>query len=96
MTNDSTDGNLKWNEGISGYQWLVLVVASLGWGFDVFDDVLDHSYDNEDDGARINSLFEKNHEILSTGFPLDDAIKTRLEKNRTHYFTDFVKQLPDL
>ena len=65
-------------------------------GFDVFDDVLDHSYDNEDDGARINSLFEKNHEILSTGFPLDDAIKTRLEKNRTHYFTDFVKQLPDL
>lgn len=37
MTNDSTDGNLKWNEGISGYQWLVLVVASLGWVFDVFE-----------------------------------------------------------
>ena len=30
-------GNLKWNEGISSYQWLVLVVASLGWVFDVFE-----------------------------------------------------------
>ena len=66
------------------------------WGFDVFDDVFDHSYDDEDDGARINSLFEKNHEILSNGFPLDETIKTRLEKNRTHYFTDFIKNLPDL
>jgi MFS family permease len=28
---------LKWNEGISGYQWLVLIVASLGWVFDVFE-----------------------------------------------------------
>lgn len=28
---------LKWNQGISGYQWLVLVVASLGWVFDIFE-----------------------------------------------------------
>ncbi len=28
---------LKWHEGITGYQWLVLVVASLGWVFDVFE-----------------------------------------------------------
>lgn len=28
---------LKWNQGISSYQWLVLVVASLGWVFDVFE-----------------------------------------------------------
>ena len=62
----------------------------------VFDDVFDHSYDDEDDGARINSLFEKNHEILSNGFPLDETMKTRLAKNRTHYFTDFIKNLPDL
>jgi MFS family permease len=26
--------------GLSGYQWLVLVAAALGWGFDVFDAVL--------------------------------------------------------
>lgn len=31
------DRELKWNEGISGYQWLVLVVASLGWVFDIFE-----------------------------------------------------------
>ncbi len=29
--------NLKWNQGISNYQWLVLVIASLGWVFDVFE-----------------------------------------------------------
>jgi len=27
----------KWYEGISRYQWLVLVIASLGWIFDVFE-----------------------------------------------------------
>jgi len=31
------ESELKWNEGITGYQWLVLVVASLGWVFDVFE-----------------------------------------------------------
>ncbi|MEX1027247.1 MAG: MFS transporter [Candidatus Paceibacterota bacterium] len=28
---------LRWYEGITGYQWLVLVVASLGWVFDIFE-----------------------------------------------------------
>ncbi|HEY8504684.1 MAG TPA: MFS transporter, partial [Gemmataceae bacterium] len=27
----------RWYEGISRYQWLVLVIASLGWVFDVFE-----------------------------------------------------------
>ncbi len=27
----------KWNEGISSYQWLVLLIASLGWMFDIFE-----------------------------------------------------------
>jgi MFS family permease len=27
----------RWYEGITSYQWLVLVVASLGWVFDVFE-----------------------------------------------------------
>lgn len=31
------DQNLKWHQGISGYQWLVLLVASLGWVFDIFE-----------------------------------------------------------
>lgn len=29
--------DLKWYEGISRYQWLVLVIASLGWIFDAFE-----------------------------------------------------------
>lgn len=33
----NSDGQLKWNQGITSYQWLVLVVASLGWVFDVFE-----------------------------------------------------------
>lgn len=37
MSSDADDSQLKWYEGISGYQWLVLVVASLGWVFDVFE-----------------------------------------------------------
>ena len=28
---------LRWYEGISHYQWLVLIIASLGWVFDVFE-----------------------------------------------------------
>ena len=31
------DSKLHWYQGITGYQWLVLVVASLGWVFDIFE-----------------------------------------------------------
>ncbi|MCA9050172.1 MAG: hypothetical protein KDA89_15660, partial [Planctomycetaceae bacterium] len=31
------ESSLKWYEGISSYQWLVLLIASLGWVFDVFE-----------------------------------------------------------
>lgn len=35
---DPGDGtNMKWYQGISRYQWLVLLIASLGWVFDVFE-----------------------------------------------------------
>ncbi|MCA9101947.1 MAG: MFS transporter [Planctomycetales bacterium] len=34
---DPTDKTLCWYEGITRYQWLVLVIASLGWVFDVFE-----------------------------------------------------------
>lgn len=27
----------SWHQGITGYQWLVLLIASLGWVFDVFE-----------------------------------------------------------
>lgn len=31
------EDNLRWYQGISRYQWLVLTIASLGWIFDVFE-----------------------------------------------------------
>lgn len=31
------NANPRWYQGISHYQWLVLVIASLGWIFDVFE-----------------------------------------------------------
>src|SRR5437660_4430494 len=33
----STESSGRWYSGITGYQWLVLVIASLGWVFDVFE-----------------------------------------------------------
>jgi MFS family permease len=33
----STNASGPWYSGITGYQWLVLVIASLGWIFDVFE-----------------------------------------------------------
>lgn len=35
MSND--ESKLKWYQGITKYQWLVLLIASLGWVFDVFE-----------------------------------------------------------
>jgi MFS family permease len=33
----STESDRPWYSGITGYQWLVLLIASLGWIFDVFE-----------------------------------------------------------
>lgn len=35
--NSSNDTNRRWYEGITRYQWLVLLIASLGWIFDIFE-----------------------------------------------------------
>ena len=34
---DNDKPTLRWYQGISSYQWLVLVIASLGWVFDIFE-----------------------------------------------------------
>jgi len=34
---DGLPSGLKWYQGITNYQWLVLLVASLGWMFDIFE-----------------------------------------------------------
>lgn len=35
--NTSASTRQPWYEGVTGYQWLVLVIASLGWVFDIFE-----------------------------------------------------------
>jgi len=37
MLNDSRTDPRPWHSGITRYQWMVLVVASLGWVFDIFE-----------------------------------------------------------
>lgn len=37
MNTSSEFSQMKWYEGITQYQWLVLLIASLGWVFDVFE-----------------------------------------------------------
>ncbi|MBZ0286842.1 MAG: hypothetical protein K8I30_04455, partial [Anaerolineae bacterium] len=29
--------SMKWHQGLTGYYWLVLLVAALGWTFDTMD-----------------------------------------------------------
>ena len=37
MSSNPDNENTKWYHGISRYQWLVLLIASLGWVFDIFE-----------------------------------------------------------
>ena len=37
MDNKENGEQKKWYQGISKYQWLVLLIASLGWVFDIFE-----------------------------------------------------------
>ncbi len=63
------------------------------WGFDVFDDIFDHSYDEVDNEHRIGTLLKDNQKIIENGFNLDDSIKKRLYANRHYYFTKFIEIL---
>jgi len=60
------------------------------WGFDVFDDIFDHSYDSIDDHEiRIQKLFHDNNKILKDGLEIGLDIQQRLFKNRQHYLDNF-------
>ncbi|MFT4587129.1 MAG: hypothetical protein ACI8QF_001221, partial [Limisphaerales bacterium] len=37
MSDSNSSSKLPWYGGVTSYQWLVLVVCSLGWVFDVFE-----------------------------------------------------------
>jgi MFS family permease len=36
-TNDRSSAQARWYHGVTGYQWLVLAIASAGWIFDVYE-----------------------------------------------------------
>lgn len=59
------------------------------WGFDVFDDIFDHSYDKVDNNTRIDTLFKDNIEVITHGLTISEDIQKRLIKNREYYFTKF-------
>jgi len=60
------------------------------WGFDVFDDVFDHSYDLLDNDVRLNTLVEDNNEVLTNGIPNYSSLQDRLLKNRDHYINNWL------
>ncbi len=37
MSLNTDNDNSRWHQGVSRYQWLVLLIASLGWVFDIFE-----------------------------------------------------------
>ena len=37
MSSNTNNDNSRWYHGITRYQWLVLLIASLGWVFDIFE-----------------------------------------------------------
>ena len=62
-------------------------VASMrDYGFDMFDDIFDHSYDNLNDDIRLNSMIEANKNVLTHGIKDYDKLENRLKANRNHYF----------
>ena len=64
------------------------------WGFDLFDDIFDHSYDKvDDDKMRIDKLLYDNKQVLNAGISINDDIKKRLLSNREHYFTKYIDHL---
>ena len=60
------------------------------WGFDVFDDIFDHSYDLLDNDKRISRLVDLNRNVLKHGITDYDSLKDRLLKNRNHYLNNFL------
>lgn len=64
-------------------------VASLrNYGFDVFDDIFDHSYDTLDNEIRIKTMIEANKDVLTYGIDNYDNLKDRLISNRNHYLNE--------
>ena len=70
----SSTASGPWYSGITGYQWLVLIIASLGWIFDVFEGQVFVASMNE----AMPSLLPKSSEGAAAGAFLSDLFQGRL------------------
>tara|TARA_B100001093_G_scaffold381955_1_gene367518 strand:+ start:1557 stop:2489 length:933 start_codon:yes stop_codon:yes gene_type:complete len=62
-------------------------VASMrDYGFDMFDDIFDHSYDNLNNDVRLNHMINSNKDVLTNGIKDYNKLENRLKANRNHYF----------
>src|SRR5262249_7297117 len=71
---DPADDKRPWYAGITRYQWLVLVIASLGWVFDVFEGQIFVASSDE----AMPSFIDK--EAAETGRTLSPAERTGLKE----------------
>ena len=69
MTTDSGNDNRPWYSGITRYQWLILVIACLGWIFDVYEGQIF----NLTRGDMLN-------ELLASDYTDDAARKIQVDK----------------
>jgi hypothetical protein len=69
---------------IVGYPGIVSHARNLG--FDMFDDVVDHSYDSLPNHEREQAAIELNHDILVNGIDRN-RLQSRLEHNHRHALT---------
>lgn len=73
-----------------GYQGIVEHCRSLG--FDMFDDVVDNSYDNLPNDQRLTAALDLNWHLLNNGIDRSNYID-RLRANQQHLLTSWPEQL---
>lgn len=66
---------------IIGYPGIVAHAQQLG--FDMFDDVVDHGYDQYSNSTRIQAAIELNRQLLTDGIDRP-SLQSRLERNHQH------------
>ncbi len=82
----STAGPQKWYDGISRYQWLVLLMASLGWVFDAFEGQLFVACMREAISDLVPRLSELNEQLRSAGSDsASQAIRDQISSGSYYY-----------
>jgi MFS family permease len=104
--NEQNGTRTRWYQGISGYHWLVLIIASLGWIFDIFEGQIFIASDNEamrsllPDDASAGTIDGYNYIAMAAylvggalGGVLFGALSDRIGRTRTMIITILVYSL---